>query len=185
MSDYQVSNRRACAVVLLGRSTWHYKARRRDDSVLRRRIREIAASAVRPNQSSLRLSTHFYLTSAGGLRTPRGRDNHKRVHRLYRLEGLNLRSKRPRRNRTAAHRLDRPELSTIYQCWSMDFVADQLFDGRKIRALTIVDNFSRQCVAIHVGQSLKGEDVVAVMNHLKVVDLAVPERIQQGRLSGR
>ena len=60
----------------------------------------------------------------------------------------------------------------------MDFVADQLFDGRKIRALTIVDNYSRQCVAIHVGQSLKGEDVVAVMNPLKVVNLSVPGRIQ-------
>lgn len=60
----------------------------------------------------------------------------------------------------------------------MDFVADQLFDGRKIRALTVVDNFSRQCVAIHVGQSLKGEDVVAVMNHLKIVHLAIPNRIQ-------
>lgn len=60
----------------------------------------------------------------------------------------------------------------------MDFVADQLFDGRKIRALTVVDNYSRQCVAIHVGQSLKGEDVVALMNQLKVTHLAVPERIQ-------
>ncbi|GAB3894772.1 hypothetical protein GCM10028825_37690 [Spirosoma agri] len=60
----------------------------------------------------------------------------------------------------------------------MDFVADQLFDGRKIRALTIVDNYSRQCVAIHVGQSLKGEDVVAVMNQLKIVNLSVPARIQ-------
>lgn len=112
------------------------------------------------------------------MRTPRGRDNHKRVHRLYRLEGLNLRSKRPRRNRMAARRLDRPVLSSIHQCWSMDFVADQLFDGRKIRALTIVDNYSRQCMAIYVGQSLKGDDVVAVMNQLKMIHLAVPERIQ-------
>ena len=65
----------------------------------------------------------------------------------------------------------------------MDFVADQLFDGRKIRALTVavrraVDNFSRQCLAIHVGQSLKGENVVAVMDQLKEVNLAVPNRIQ-------
>ncbi|GAB3989440.1 hypothetical protein GCM10028807_14350 [Spirosoma daeguense] len=60
----------------------------------------------------------------------------------------------------------------------MDFVADQLFDGRKIRALTVVDNYSRQCLAIHVGQSLKGDDVVTVMNHLKIVDLAIPQRIQ-------
>ena len=168
MTDYQISNRRACAVVLLGRSTWHYKARSRDDSVLRKRIREIAQTRVRYGCQRI-----FTL-----LRREGWRDNHKRVHRLYRLEGLNLRSKRPRRNRTAAHRLDRPELSTIHQCWSMDFVADQLFDGRKIRALTIVDNYSRQCVAIHVGQSLKGDDVVGVMHQLKVIHLAVPERIQ-------
>ena len=60
----------------------------------------------------------------------------------------------------------------------MDFVADQLFDGRKIRALTVVDNFSRQCVAIHVGQSLKGTDVVAVMDRLRVENTGVPKRIQ-------
>lgn len=60
----------------------------------------------------------------------------------------------------------------------MDFVADKLFDGRKIRALTIIDNYSRQCIAIHVGQSLKGEDVVAVMDQLKIIHLAVPKRIQ-------
>jgi putative transposase len=60
----------------------------------------------------------------------------------------------------------------------MDFVADNRFDWRKIRALTIVDNFSRQCLAIHVGQSLKGEDVVAVMQRLHQELGLVPERIQ-------
>jgi putative transposase len=102
---------------------------------------------------------------------------------VYCEEGLHLRSKRPRRNRAAAHRLERPQLSTTHQCWNgppcgMDFVADQLFDGRKIRALTIVDNYSRQCLAIHVGQSLKAKDVVTVMNRLQLLYLTVPERIQ-------
>ncbi|SFF07299.1 Integrase core domain-containing protein [Spirosoma endophyticum] len=60
----------------------------------------------------------------------------------------------------------------------MDFVADQLFYGRKIRSLTVVDNYSRQCLAIYVGQSLKSEDVVAVMNRLQSLYLTVPERIQ-------
>jgi len=59
----------------------------------------------------------------------------------------------------------------------MDFVSDNLFSGRKIRALTIVDNFSRQCLAIHVGQSLKG-DVVAVMQRLHQQLGLVPKRIQ-------
>ncbi|EIR41465.1 putative transposase, partial [Yersinia pestis PY-11] len=49
----------------------------------------------------------------------------------------------------------------------MDFVADNLFNGRRVRALTIVDNFSRECLAIEVGQGLRGDDVVAVMDRLK------------------
>lgn len=60
----------------------------------------------------------------------------------------------------------------------MDFVQDQLFDGRKFRALTIVDNFSRYCHAISVGQSIKGIDVVTVMNRLKEAGRQVPQRIQ-------
>ena len=168
MNDYRVSNRRACKVLFLQRSSWFYKGKARNDSVLRERIRDIAQTRVR--YGSRRIATL--------LRREGWRDNHKRIHRLYCLEGLNLRSKRPRRKRTAAHRLDRPELSSIDQCWSMDFVADQLFDGRKIRALTVVDNFSRQCVAIHVGQSLKGTDVVAVMDRLRVEFAGVPKRIQ-------
>ena len=63
----------------------------------------------------------------------------------------------------------------------MDLVADQLFEGGKIRALTIVDNDSRKCLAIHVGQWLKGQDVVAVMERLKTQHRAVPKRIQPGR----
>jgi putative transposase len=60
----------------------------------------------------------------------------------------------------------------------MDFVADALFDGRRFRALTIVDNYSRECLEIEVGQSLKGEDVVRVMERMKLVKGVVPERIK-------
>jgi putative transposase len=60
----------------------------------------------------------------------------------------------------------------------MDFVADQLFDGRKIRCLTIVDNFSRYCHAIRVGRSIKGIDVVEVLERLKQENKTVPKRIQ-------
>ena len=105
-------------------------------------------------------------------------DNHKRVYRIYKEEGLNLRSKRPRRSRAAAHRLERVEFSKIHQCWSTDFIADQLFDGRKFRSLTVVDNCSRKCLAIRAGQSLKGSDVVEVMERIKAENQAVPDRIQ-------
>ncbi|MFU9554158.1 DDE-type integrase/transposase/recombinase, partial [Klebsiella pneumoniae] len=66
----------------------------------------------------------------------------------------------------------------VDQCWSMDFVSDNLFNGRRFRALTVVDNFSRECVAIHAGKSLKGEDVVGVMERLRVLGKRLPVRIQ-------
>jgi len=106
------------------------------------------------------------------------KDNHKRMYRVYKEEGLNLRSKRPKRNKSGAHRMERPVLSTINECWSMDFVSDQLFDGRRFRALTVVDNFSRKCMAIHVEQGLKDSDVVDVMEDLKNRQGYLPARIQ-------
>ena len=60
----------------------------------------------------------------------------------------------------------------------MDFVSDALFDGRRFRALTVVDNFSRECLEIEVGASLKGEDVVRVMEQMKLIRGLVPERIK-------
>ncbi len=74
--------------------------------------------------------------------------------------------------------MDRPELSTIDQCWSMDFVADNLYNGRRIRALTVVDNFSRECLDIHVDSSIKGNQVVARLEWLRVISGRKPIRIQ-------
>ena len=141
---------------------------RREDKVVRERIKEIAATRVRFGYPRI-----YTL-----LRREGWKDNKKRVYRIYREEGLNLRSKRPRRNKAAAHRLERPGLERLYQCCSMDFVADQLFDGRKFRALTLVDNFSRQCIAIRVGQSIRGIDVVKIMEEIKNKHKIIPERIQ-------
>jgi transposase InsO family protein len=59
-----------------------------------------------------------------------------------------------RRHVMAAPRIGRPTAGTVSECWSMDFVADALFDGRRIRALTVVDNFTRESMAIEVGQGI-------------------------------
>jgi putative transposase len=160
--------RRACRTIRFPRSNCHYRSRRREDRMVRTRIREIAETRVRYGV------WRIYIL----LRREGFRDNHKRIHRIYKEEGLNLRSKRPRRNKAAAHRLERPDLTSLQQCWSMDFVTDQLFDGRKIRCLTIVDNFSRYCHAIRVGKSIKGIDVVEVLERLKRENGTVPQRIQ-------
>jgi len=152
----------------MARSNWRYRPHKREDRHVRQRMKEIAAARVRYGMWRI-----YVLLRREGFK-----DNHKRVHRIYKEEGLNLRSKRPRRNKFAAHRLERPDLTNLQQCWSMDFVADQLFDGRKFRCLTIVDNFSRFCHAIRVGKSIKGIDVVEVLDRLKRENRTVPKRIQ-------
>jgi len=72
----------------------------------------------------------------------------------------------------------RPVVYNIDETWSMDFVADSLFNGRRIRALTIVDNFSRECLAIHVDHSINADKVVGVMQALKCFTGRMPGRIQ-------
>lgn len=168
LDEYRVSVSKACRAVLIYRSMMYYKSKKRDDQAIRMRMKEIAQSRVRYGCNRI-----FTL-----LRREGWKDNHKRVHRLYCLEGLNLRTKRHRRSRSAAHRLTRPEVSKINQCWSMDFMTDALFNGKRFRILTIVDNFSRKCHALEVGQSLKGIDVVQTMNRIKHQAGHVPERIQ-------
>jgi putative transposase len=121
------------------------------------RIKEIAAVRVRYGYKRI----HVLLRREGWF------INHKRVYRIYCEEGLNLRAKRPKRRVSAAHRVKLPPAAGLNESWSMDFVSDSLFNGRRFRSLTVVDNFSRECLAIGVRQQFKGRDVVEVMNYLK------------------
>lgn len=89
-----------------------------------------------------------------------------RVYRLYREDGLSLRLKRPRRSVSAANRERQPAASAPNEVWSMDFVSDALFDGRRLRALTVVDAFTHEALAIDVDQGIKGEQVVEVMKRV-------------------
>ncbi|MFN7539180.1 MAG: IS3 family transposase [Bacteroidota bacterium] len=166
--QYKVSTQKACQAMMLNRAAWYYKSTKRSDKAVRSRIVEIANTRIRYGVNRI----HVLLRREGW------KDNKKRVHRIYKEEGLNLRSKRPRRSKVAAHRMERPKQVNLHQCWSMDFVADQLFNGRKFRVLTLVDNFSRQCLATRVGQSIKGIDVVRIMNDVKQYHGITPERIQ-------
>jgi putative transposase len=76
--------------------------------------------------------------------------NHKRVCRLYPNKGLSLRRKRLRRHASAAQQVEGVEAGTANKCWSMDFVSDALYDGRRLRALTLIDNDTRECLATEV-----------------------------------
>ena len=122
------------------------------------RIREIAQSRVRYGYRKIRALLHREGWNVGKYL----------VYRLYKEEGLTLKKMRPQRKRKAVkHREERFLAKRPNEAWSIDFVADQLQDGRRFRALTILDVFTREGVAIEVGQSLKGDDVVRTLNQLK------------------
>jgi putative transposase len=132
---------------------YSYESLRRDQAFLRKRIREIAETRVRYGYKRI----HTLLRREGWV------INHKRVYRIYCEESLQMRNKTPKRRVMAKLREDRQMATEQNECWSMDFVHDQLFDGSKIRCLTVIDNFSRLCPVIGVRKSYKGHDVVETL----------------------
>jgi putative transposase len=152
-TGYRISIRRACGALRFERSSYHYRHRRPEQAPLRTRIRELAEARVRYGYRRI----HVLLRREGwGV-------NHKRTRRLYREEGLQLRNKTPKRKVSAKRREQRAAAIAANDCWSMDFMSDQLFDGRKIRVLTVLDNYTRVSPAIDVRLSYRGADVVATL----------------------
>ena len=102
--------------------------------------------------------------------------NHKLMYRLYREEGLALRRKRPERHVSAVDREARIQPSAPNEAWSINFVADQLVRGTRCRTLTVVDIFTKECLAIEVGETLKGEQVVTVVHRI-ALQRGAPKKI--------
>ena len=150
------SKRRACRLVKQHRSTHYYRSvkDRRED--LRARMREIARTRVRYGYRRI----HVLLKREGW---QLGRHQ---MYRLYGEEQLQLRSKLPKRRKMVVTRRQRFKADRPNAIWGLDFVADQLADGTRFRALTIVDLFSREALAIEVGKRLGAEHVVASLNRL-------------------
>ncbi len=117
------SERKALQIVNMSASAFRYVSQRRDESVLKSRIKEITDTRVHYGYRRV----HVMLHREG---FP---DNVKRVYRVYREAGLTLRLKRPRRNKAAQLRQPKRLALAINETWSMDFVADALYDGRKLR----------------------------------------------------
>jgi putative transposase len=145
IAAFKISQRRACKLLNLNRKTLNRKSVKADVPALRARIKDIAATRVRYGYPRI----HILLRREGWI------VNRKRVYRIYREEGLSMRLKPPRRRKSAVIRSARPIADTLNHTWSMDFMADNLTDGRKIRLLTIVDNFSRECLALDVERGFK------------------------------
>ena len=120
------------------------------------RLRDLAAARVGYGYRRL----HILLRRDGWI------VNHKRVYRLYCQEGLGMRKRPPRRRVACIKRELRPMAEAKNECWSMDFVSDELYDGRRIRVLTLVDNHTRESLTLHVGQRIGGMDVVQKLEHV-------------------
>ena len=143
--SYEVSQRRACQVISADRTSMRYRSVRPDDAALRARLRELAAVRRRFGYRRLQL----LLRREGTIM------NHKKLRRLYREERLQVR-RRGGRKRALGTRAPIALPLGPNQRWSLDFVSDTLTDSRRFRMLTVVDDFTRECLALVADTSLSG-----------------------------
>ena len=162
---HAVSQRRACGLIEIQRSSYYYRSKPRDDEPIRQRLRDLAFSRPRYGYRRLQIL----------LRREGWRVNHKRVLRIYREEDLAVRSKK-RKKRVARLRVVPPRVTRINVHWSMDFVADQLATGQRFRSLTVIDLFSRECVLIESDRSLPAIRVTEALDKV-IADRGQPRVI--------
>jgi putative transposase len=158
---YKVSERRACEAMSIDRSSVRYRSRRPDDAGLRKRLKELASERRRFGYRRL----HVLLRREGVA------VNHKKLRRLYREEKLQVR-RRGGRKRALGTRAPLAIPQGANQRWSLDFVSDQLGCGRRFRILTVVDDFTKECLALIADTSLSGERVS------RELDLVIADRRQ-------
>src|SRR5262249_51456422 len=128
------------------------KSRKKPQEALRRRLREVAATHVRYGYRRLTVL----------LRREGWKVNAKRVYRLYDDENLKVRSVE-RKKIARRQRVPQAQACGPHQCWSADFVSDKLSDGRSIRMVTVIDQFTRECVWLEADRSMNGPKVVAAL----------------------
>ena len=156
MSTYTISQRRACQLMKQSRRVQVYRSIKDPRDDVRLRMRQICGVRVRYGYRRV----HVLLKREGC------RIGISAMKRLYQQEGLTLRKRLPRRRKSVVTRMERFVPARAGQAWAMDFVSDQLVSGHKLRALTIIDVFSREALAIEVGSRLRAEDVIRVCNAL-------------------
>ncbi len=171
--EARLSERHACGLIGMHRGSWRYRRREPNDAELRARLRELADERVRFGYRRLWAMLRREKNTDG---TRRWLVNHKRVHRIYREEGLAMRRKETKRLRAIARTpLERPTRAN--QVWTMDFTKDRLASGRNFRTLNLMDGYTREALWIEVDTSLPGQRVVRVLEWLQQTR-GVPEVIQ-------
>ena len=165
MGLFDLKARRTCGLVRLQRSSWYYRSRAKDQSGLVLRLKELAAVRIRYGYRRLTVL----------LRREGWKVNAKRVYRHYRREGLAVRTK-GRKKRASQTRVPVAKATGMNQRWSMDFITDRLEDGRYFRVLTLVDQFSRECLRLEADFSLSGKKVAQALEAV-AQDRPLPESI--------
>lgn len=156
IATHGLSERRACGLVEITRRSFHRAPSPDRNAQLRKRLRALAEERRRWGCPRL----HRMLRREGFT------VNHKRVERIYREEGLSLR-RRQKRKRLSHPRVARAMPTAANQIWAMDFIHDNLWSGRRYRALAVIDHWSRESLAIEVDVSLTGERVKRVLERLR------------------
>jgi putative transposase len=147
ISHFKLSERVACKLVGLSRTALRYEPKSREDSVVRARLKTLATD----------YPTYGYLLLHGLLKAEGLVINKKQTYRLYSEESLQVRTKKRKKLIRPRQPMEIP--TTINQRWSMDFVSDQLSNGRRFRVLNIVDDYSREMVGQLVLVSITGNQV--------------------------
>ena len=154
LKSRQFSERRACRLIGFSRSAAWRPLKGREDQELRSRLKDLAEQYPRYGYPTL----HDMLRAQGYVQNP------KRTYRIYREEGLQVRTKQ--RKKLTRPRIPMEVPDAVNQRWSMDFVSDQLASGRRFRVLNIVDDFSRESVAQVVDFSISGARVARELDRL-------------------
>jgi len=165
-----VSERRACQAVDQSRSTQRHQPKDRDDEkALREAIIKLAC----------RFGRYGYRRITALLRGAGWKVNHKRVQRIWRQEGLKVPSKQPKRGRLWLNDGSCVRLRPTHRnhVWSYDFVMDRTHDGRAIKIMTVIDEYTRECLAILVDRRIRSDDVLDCLTDL-FVEHGVPEHIR-------
>jgi len=160
-----VSQRRACATLNVDRSTVRYQSKRGDDAEQRRAIKRIAKERRRFGYRRILVM----------LEREKIFMNHKKLRRIYREEGLQVR-KRGGRKRALGTRRPMIVPEAANQRWSLDFVSDALTDGRRFRIFAVVDDHTRECLALVADTSLSGLRVTRELD-LIIADRGTPQTI--------
>jgi len=155
IEEKSYSQAKACALIGLAPKTFRYASKRGSDDAVRERLRELAHERRRFGYRRLHL-----LLGREGMRL-----NRKKLYRLYKEERLTVR-KRGGRKRALGTRAPLPVPQGINQRWSLDFVSDALACSRRFRILAVIDDFSRECLALVADNSLSGIRVARELDRI-------------------